>query len=228
MSEQLLDNFFNGKLSEHQSAVPDGLFDKIITEVNLDNAVKDKLTNFNAVVPPALFNKITDNLTVDTFFKHQLENHTSTVPAGLWDKIVNERTVDAHVKDSLENYESPVNEEVWEKIEEDEERKRPVIWWLFSERMRWVAAACLMVLFAGAVFVSVNRSNKVSIGTEETGHATGKQGSKQNTAESDRSSVSSTDETGSANNNITISPNQTSDNHFDNNDGQVPSTKIKI
>jgi hypothetical protein len=106
-----------------------------------------------------------DNL-FDNYFKEQLSQHSSNVPDGLWDKV-SAGNFDAHVKDSLEDFISPVPAGLWKKIKpEDEDDRKPFIFWWFA-KYGWVAA--LLVLLAGGAGYFAWKNAKQEPSTTKTG-----------------------------------------------------------
>jgi hypothetical protein len=171
MIDNEFDNFVNGKLSNHQAPVPDGLWDKL-TDKQFDDFIGNKLKDNAAPVPEGLWDKVADGQ-FDNFFGNTLSNYTAPVPDGLWGKIsdqqfdgffadkLNDHTAplpeaawgniadkqfDGFFADTLSNYTATVPAGLWEKIQPEEKEDRKILYWL---RLPMAASFIIAILLGG-------------------------------------------------------------------------------
>ena len=172
MIDNEFDNFVNGKLSNHQAPVPDGLWDKL-TDKQFDDFIGTKLKEHAAPVPEGLWDKVSDG-NFDQFFSNTLGHITAPVPAGLWDKIADkqfdsffsdklqpktapvtesiwggiaDKQFDTFISDKIGNYTASVPAGLWEKIQPQEKDERKIVYWF---RLPVAASILLAVLLGGS------------------------------------------------------------------------------
>jgi hypothetical protein len=176
------DDTVNKRLGEHETPVPEDMFERILreranrlTEAD-DTALRDRLGNYISIVPSNLFDKITgerDTHITDANLRQRLDDHISAVPSNLFDKITTER--DTHISnddlqpalgEKLADFKSPVPPDMFDKIMAERDSRKPVIAWWQSPRLKWAIAASLLLFVSGLIgynaFKKIDLVEKIS------------------------------------------------------------------
>ena len=87
------DDFFREKLDNHESSVPDNLFERLMS----DRALRGQLKDFESVAPENLFDKLmrdregSDEIPSDAPMREQILAHETPVPKQVFQEIMAER-----------------------------------------------------------------------------------------------------------------------------------------
>ncbi|MBL7814099.1 MAG: hypothetical protein JNL70_03760 [Saprospiraceae bacterium] len=147
MSEDLhkYRDFFKEKLENHESEVPENLFDALMNKRNqTDTPPSEKAYN--------------------AFFQEKLSNFESDVPENLFSKLLRERegtdesVSDASIRERILDHETPVAQHIFEEMMVERDRRRRALIWRS-------AAALLLLLTAYFLYVNKDEKNKTEINT---------------------------------------------------------------
>jgi hypothetical protein len=169
MNQNSFDENINERLSDHESPLPEDMFERILreranrlTEAH-DASLRERLDNHVSIVPSNLFDRIANERdnnqrleeAKDANLRERLDNHIAIVPSNLFDRISIERDTritndDLHptVGEKLADFESAVPSEMFNRIMDEREKRKPLVAWWQSPRFRRAIAASVLLLVA--------------------------------------------------------------------------------
>jgi hypothetical protein len=138
MNQNSFDDNINKRLSDHESPLPEDMFERVLREranrltAEQDAALRERLDNHVSSVPNNLFDRIANERdskkgleeAQDANLRHRLDNHVSIIPSNLFDRIAGEldkkrhfeETHDANLLDRLDNHVSVVPSSLFDRI----------------------------------------------------------------------------------------------------------------
>jgi hypothetical protein len=138
MNQNSFDENINERLSDHESPLPEDMFERILREranrltEEHDASLRERLDNHVSIVPSNFFDRIADERdnnqrleeAQDANLRERLDNHVSLVPSNLFDRIAGEldkkhhfeEAQDANLRDRLDNHISVVPSNLFDSI----------------------------------------------------------------------------------------------------------------
>ncbi|MES2776681.1 MAG: hypothetical protein V4722_21060 [Bacteroidota bacterium] len=132
---------------------------------HFDDMMRKRLNDHESPVPQTMFDDIRSRMdaldqSFDADINSQVTNYASAVPANMFD-AVNSRmeefdaAFDANVNTRINNYQSAVPDDMWQRIMQEKDRRRPVAWW-------WAAALLFLLLGAGSIYFYNKQQEKTA------------------------------------------------------------------
>ncbi|MEO7311524.1 MAG: hypothetical protein ABIX01_14065 [Chitinophagaceae bacterium] len=141
------DDMMRSKLNNHESKVPDHLFDHLRNRMDAEDQIFDAdvaahTFNFASPVPANLFDEINDRLDLDNI------------------------AFDSAIRNSLTKSESPVPAGMWNRIIREKDRRRPLAWW-------WAAAVLFLFIGGCCLYYYQHQQGKeLTVAGVQNGHKT--------------------------------------------------------